>query len=45
MTHRRPDYTTPRRPRPSRPVNDGGVAEAADLVRETWEKLLRVRPL
>jgi hypothetical protein len=46
MTHRTPDYTTPRRPRPSRPVsNDGGVAEAADLVRESWEKLLRVRPL
>jgi hypothetical protein len=45
MTHRTPDYTSPRRPRPSRrPVNDGGLTEAADLVRESWEKLLRVRP-
>ncbi len=48
MTHRTPDYTTPRRPRPgrpNRPIDDGGLTEQADLVRESWEKLLRVRPV
>lgn len=44
MTNRRPDETAPRRPRPRRPHVDV-VTEEADLIRETWEKLLRVRPL
>jgi hypothetical protein len=44
MTHRTPGSTAPRRPRPSPPRTDG-LTEQADLVRETWEKLLRVRPL
>ena len=44
MTHRKPGYTAPRRPRPSQPRTDG-LTEQADLVRETWEKLLHVRPL
>ncbi|HEX7082621.1 MAG TPA: hypothetical protein VF186_00740 [Gaiellaceae bacterium] len=44
MTHRRPDQTAPRRPKPSRPRYDV-ITEEANLVRESWEKLLRVRPL
>jgi hypothetical protein len=44
MTRRQPDTTSPRRPRPSRPRTEP-LTEEADLVRESWEKLLRVRPI
>ena len=44
MTHRHPDQSAPRRPRPHRSRTDA-LTEQADLVRETWELLLRgVRP-
>jgi hypothetical protein len=44
MTHRKRDETAPRRPNPARPRLNL-LTEEANLVRESWEKLLRIRPL
>lgn len=44
MIRRNPDHTAPRRPRPSG-LRLEAFGDEADLVRESWEKLLRIRPL
>jgi hypothetical protein len=44
MTHRKRDETAPRRPYPARPQL-GLLTDEANLVRESWKELLRVRPL
>ena len=44
MNRRQHDQTPPRRPAPERPRHDA-LTEEANLVRDAWEKLLRVRPL
>jgi hypothetical protein len=44
MTRRELDHTAPRRPHRDRPRHDA-LTEEANLVRDAWEKLLRIRPL
>lgn len=44
MTRRQLDHTAPRRPQRERPHYDA-LTEEANLVRDAWEKLLRIRPL
>lgn len=44
MTRRELDHTAPRRPLPARP-RCHALTEEANLVRDSWQKLLHIRPL